>query len=294
MMRRILAVFGLVGGMAIPAMASSYSNAVTALGPDAYWRMQDTSGVGTDQVGNAHPLNNFNGITRGTAGPSLPGMELNELSYGFSGGSGADTSNTPYVPVTGTGARTEILWAQETTSVATLGGIQNLSEYGVYSGSANQFTAFSLGIDSGYDYINGGGSVGYDVFTLNIQGRQVEATTTPIVPGTWYMLAAVFPNGLTTLGNAQLYVNGVPQSLIDDTSAVPATATGADALPFRVGQWHGGYGLNGDETEMSFFDNALSGSQIQGLYNTATGNVPEPASMSVLGVLSLIALRRRR
>ena len=171
--------------------------------------MQDTSGTGTDAVGNTQPLDNFNGITRGTAGPSLPGLGAGELAYGFNGPNAAYTDNTPYIPVTGIAARTCIVWAKETTSQATLGGEQNLMEYGVNQSGPNTGNAFAMGIASGFNNSTGQ-PVGYDTFALNIQGREVQATTTPIVPGDWHMFAVVFPQD-DQLGDAQLYVEACPK-----------------------------------------------------------------------------------
>lgn len=298
-MKRAIAGIGalvLAAGIGSTVQASPYSDAVNALGPDAYWRMQDTSGNGIDQVGNAHPLGDFNGITRGSAGPSLAGMESNQLAYLFTGPNAAYTDNTtPYIPVTGVAARTCIVWAKETTSQAALGGEQNLMEYGVDQSPTNTGTAFAMGIASGFNNSTGQ-PVGYDTFALNVQGREVQATTTPIVPGAWHMFAVVFPSGMATLGDAKLYVDGVSQTLINDTIYVPNTASGTTPLPYRVGQWRGGYGLNGAETEMSFFKSDLSASQIQSLYTVGTtGLVPEPACLGALslGFGSLLVRRRR-
>ena len=70
------------------------------------------------------------------------------------------------------------------------------------------------------------------------------------------------------------------QSLINDVNDVPNTANGLQPLPFRVGQWRGGYGLNGAETEMSFFTSGLSGPQIQALYSIGSTGSGARASLS--------------
>lgn len=289
-MNRTLAVLGavIVTGMAANSMASPYSDAVIALGPDAYWRMQDTAGVGTDEVGNAHPMANFNNVTRGADGPSLPGMEVNQLAYDLGGAAGANTNNNPYVPVSGTGARTGIIWAKIDTSMAPFGGDNSLMSYGPLTGGANTFTGWKMRVAGGWNSSTGQ-PLGYEVFALNIQGREVQATTTPIGLGQWHMFAAVFPAGLTQLGDAQLYVDGVPQTLINDIGAVPNTD--GSQVPMRIGQAYGDWGLDGQLTEAAFFTRGLSAAEIQGLYNAA---VPEPAAAALLGLVMAAACTARR
>jgi hypothetical protein len=278
----------------VRATASVYSDAVLALNPQAYWQLNDASGNGVDLVG-AYPgndpiVNVESGVSRGIPGPSsaaYPGLGPNNLAWGFQTGAGAQTLN--YIPATGNSARTIVGWMELGATPDAQGGEVSFASYGMGQSSSNTGTAFNLDVQDGFNHSTGQ-ALGYDVFALNIGGREVQATTTPISTGTWYMYAAVVPNGATSLGQVQLYVDGVQQSLINDTlvpiNTAPASQT---ATPFRLGRDYGGYGFDGDLSNVSVWNSALTSSQIQGLYqvavtNTLPGNLPPLTPITPAGV----------
>jgi hypothetical protein len=113
--------------------------------------------------------------------------------------------------------------------------------------------------------------------------------------------------GTGKLGEAKLYVNGVLQTLTQDTgvtvqTGLPLTKT---PLPFRVGHDYGGYGMAGKIDEVSVWKSALTEQNILDLYHIAqTGSpvgvagtaVPEPASVALVGMALVMlggAARRR-
>jgi len=356
------------------ARADNYSNAVLGLNPDAYWRFNEAPDNGDpnadsfDETTHGHTLKSVSSVaTQGIAGPSatdsLAGFAADNKSYEYTGpASGAHSDDNPYVPVTGTGPRSVIAWINTNKTVFehTFGqGTIGILDYGTILSGPNTFTGFKFMVTREIDPATQL-PTGNDVFSLNIQGRQV-AGNTPIVPGQWYMLAVTFPGdasaaadfnanrivdardfliwqrgfdplsttstkatgdangdnavdgvdlamwssefgsilpadaGTGKLGDAKLYVNGVLQTLTQDTGVTLQTGLPLDmpALGFRVGHDFGGWGMPGKIDEVSVWKSALSEQNILDLYSIAqTGSpvsvagtsVPEPTSAAILSV----------
>ena len=64
-----LVVAVVVVGMAAVVQASLYSDAINALGPDAYYRGDEVAGPPVDTSSNGHDLDDFFSNTFGAAGP---------------------------------------------------------------------------------------------------------------------------------------------------------------------------------------------------------------------------------
>ena len=111
-----------------------------------------------------------------------------------------------YIPAAGEQPRTVVGWFNtDETRQAHFGPI-DLFGWASNLQLANTFKGWNLKIEFGIDNssVPFVGALGYDVIALNIIGREVQATTTPIEPGVWHMVGVVYDGGV--LGNAEIYV----------------------------------------------------------------------------------------
>jgi hypothetical protein len=113
-------------------------------------------------------------------------------------------------------------------------------------------------------------------------------SATPVNDGAWHMLTGVFDLGV---GQQRLYVDGTLAATTGIVGAMPQNNTA-----FMLG----GVTFNGVQTayfrglvdEVSVYDEALSGAQVNGLL---AGPVPEPGTWALwLGGLGALGLVRRR
>ena len=84
------------------------------------------------------------------------------------------------------------------------------------------------------------------------------------------MLAAIVPDGATTLGETLLFVDGVVQELEYDLNEMIETATGSDPkIPFRIGHDFGGFGTDGRVDEVTVWESALTQTDVENLWSIA-------------------------
>jgi hypothetical protein len=218
--------------------ANSYEASVVALGPLAYWRLNETSGtVAFDKMG-GYDSTDAGGVTVGQPGPrppGFPGFEANNNAVLFDG----------------------------TTSSSSSPGVSLL----------NNRTNFTLCGWINPTVIGQGGFFGQnDVVEFRfLNGTTIELWTTrgsinfaigsAITAGDWCFLVA---SG--TSSNLKLYINGQPVA----TAASTATSGyGASASPFLLSGNTSGNGdpsLNGLMDEVAVYSRTLSDAEISSIY----------------------------
>ncbi len=285
-------------GSAASTWASAYSDAILSLNPNAYYKLDDTSGDGLDSaVGGTHPLAAAyveGGITRGVPGPrasdGFAGMGTTNTSWNFPSnypnGDSAGARTEDYIPVTGAAARTVSAWFRLTQRPGIEGDPANdptsrqadigFLQYGRATSGTGTYKEFRFGVVVETDPITHE-RTGRDIFSLNLGGRSVRGTTTEILQNTWYMATVVFPDGLATAADMHMFINGTQQTLVGDVASVPNTAV-TNPVSFRIGRDFGGYGIGGDIDEVAVWHSALTDEAVTGLYNTALGVVVTPAA----------------
>ncbi len=229
--------------------ANSYEGAVVALGPLAYWRLNETSGtVAFDDAG-GFDSTHVGGVAVGQPGPrspDFPGFEPGNDAVGFDGTTSSSSS----------------------PGVSLLNNRTNLT----VSGWVNPIVLAQ------------GGLFGQnDVFEFRFLNSATIELWTPygsidygfgssISPGQWYFLTAV-----ATSNALMLYVNG--QAVATATSTA-ANGYGTSASPFLLSGNTSGNGdpsLNGMIDEVAVFPRALAASEVAALYATAAyGTVTRP------------------
>jgi hypothetical protein len=215
----------------------------------------------TDSVRGAAGVGTFVGTTSYVPGMIGNGMAFNGSSY-------------LVAPVVGGGlsALSISAWVKfnSNTSWATI--VKNWGE--------SSTGAFHLGLD-------------------NATGNISDSST--ITTGQWYHVVTTF-NG--SANRHILYVNGVSKASVSASGTLTTLGTkmsmGAKLNDSQssAATINTGY-LNGVLDDVSFYDEALSSSQITTLYNnglSGIGAVPEPSALSLLavGLGGLASLRRRR
>jgi Concanavalin A-like lectin/glucanases superfamily/Prealbumin-like fold domain len=105
----------------------------------------------------------------------------------------------------------------------------------------------------------------HPAFFYNGGGALFVDSSTNIVPGTWYHLAAAY-NGTTK--QVTMYVNGVPTV----TSAPIASAWTADTASVEIGRWAPGntWYFSGAIDEPSIYNRALSDAEVNQLYQSSS------------------------
>jgi MYXO-CTERM domain-containing protein len=131
---------------------------------------------------------------------------------------------------------------------------------------------------------------------LETQGGGNLINTTPEIDnGNWHLITVVVPSETATLGDVRAYVNGnTATDLFAGNTSAAAINTITSALVFGDSVL-GGRVPNGYLDDFQLYDEALTTTQIQYLYNNPGSVVPEPAA-AALGLVGVGAffLRRRR
>ena len=127
---------------------------------------------------------------------------------------------------------------------------------------------------------------GYKIYIKLGDGKARGFGQNVLSDAEWHHLV-VTRNGTNVLTDVAVYVDGVAMS---QTALGTGSMSTADAI--RIGaRADGTQRADGGMDEVALFNTELSASDVTDLYNAA---IPEPATMTLLGVGGLLALVRRR
>ena len=259
-----------LGRLAVPAnTVAAYSNPVLESNPVAYWRLEELVSVAkaADWSGN-NRTGTYTGGTKGAAHP-LPydpanvGVILNGSSDYIS-----PDSSLPASIFSG-GSYSVEMWFNADTL--------HQGDLAAFTTSAGHAILLELETNGKIRFLHrwpAGGSGGTDIYSTNLY------TTDE-----WHYLVAVKDGA-----DMKLYLDGV----LDPTTATDAsTINGAlDLALGRIGKSISGRYFNGMLDDIALYDRALTYEEI---YYHYTGiAIPEPATLSLLGLGALGLLRRRR
>jgi hypothetical protein len=243
---------------AVTAPSSAYADAVMALSPIGYWRLEDL----TDSSGNGLTLTTLAGTGMTDAGSLLPA----EPSSGAKHLDGATwLGHADDALLKPTAGITMIAWVEPDT----------IGALAIFSKNGHALRLQSNGHFQAHFWQ--GTSGGGDLF---FEGSTVATT------GQAYMVAATYEGTV-----AKLYVNGVEDATLSFTSPINNTSTD----PVMVGGQTSATGWVGTIDEVAFFGTALTASQIADLYSSSPAwpdetNTGVPAGTTLTTVSSDVTL----
>jgi len=283
-MRRItnmLLVVSVVLLVAATVQASTYSDKVLGYGSDlvAYYRFQET-GTSDVTADNAQGNAAYDGTTSGNAGGML-GITAPRAANGWAG-LGEDNTSFLFDGVNNNVRLPSALQTAIDDNTMTFAAMVKLN-----SGNSRIFDSITTGVSNPLTIQNW--SIDGQKLVVMIDDNSDNGRyygNGEHIDGDWHHLV-VTRNGASR-DDVAVYVDGVSLahtrtgngSLFDGTTAsIGSKANESDQF------------VNGGIDEVAFFSRALSASEVTSLYNAA---VPEPATMTLLGVGGLLALVRRR
>lgn len=223
-----------------PASVSSYAEAILALGPKAYWRLNEQAGTTlADQTG-SYPLTLSGGYALGENG-ALATHHDDAVLFG----SGSATSSGPVLPTATSAPFSFAFWVRATGVITTWRDFARQYQF-----NATGHVRFILSATGSLRYSDFGESIVTTNSTVSTDWRMAVLTRSAAGIVSWYVDGQLDVQG-TGHGNA-----------IHDTN-------------FKLGV----AGANRPDLildEAAVFDYALSAEQVQSLYELGTGYFFEP------------------
>lgn len=305
----VIVVTAAASALASAASAGTYSTAVLASGPTAYYQMDsdptvygdslvDSSGNGNDgtwgSLDSTATTPSIGTPTSGVAGGAFGGLDAGNVGANFGGNNAADGKPADVMDLLADGTFDN---AQATVAflMATGGGGNDGRIFTTGSSDANQFKI----VYGTSDFFAG---VGHDFAALAISTgdfapKQIRSSVFSFDTGglnNWAHVVVVRNDGVAA--NSNIYVNGVDLtaslSVVGDSYGTTDTSAHIGARR-ESSNTAGNGGYEGNLDEFAYWNRALSANEVAGLYSALT--VPEPSSvlLSVLGLLGVVGARRR-
>jgi len=269
------AVQALAANTATPlTLPASFSkNPIQEANPAAYWRLEETIAGGgmADLSGNDyHGNGSATGLTKGIAHPLF--YDPDNRAMAFNGSTGFLATGAPILTAdfAGDGSYSIELWFN--AAALQQGDLLALTA----TGTNNHGILLETEADGRIRFLHrvpAGAAGGTDLYSSQLY------TTDE-----WHYLAAVKDGS-----QMKLYIDGI---LDPNTATDATTVSGAlDAAIGRAGKNNSALYFNGMLDEIALYDRALTEGEI---YLHFTGTIPEPGTLSLVGLGVLALLRRRR
>ncbi|MGH9680953.1 MAG: Ig-like domain-containing protein, partial [Candidatus Acidiferrales bacterium] len=259
----IHAVFGGMTGSANLTVSGALSGAL------AHWTFDDGTGsTAVDATGNGYNATLFNGVTwiSGKIGGAVSVNNVNQFI------------SSPSINLTATHAMSISMWANRTYTNGGGSGDVLLEFSSNYNSNLGSFGIFP---DESADC---GGVQAMEIGTHSTAGYNVSCFTQPS-SGVWHHLAVVLDDSQPAASQISLYIDGVLQTPLSH----PNTSTDADAFgnyPLYMFARGGTSAYAGGQMDdLQVYSRALSGSEIQQIYNNAAINFSMttlPSSQTVI------------
>lgn len=264
------AVTPLVLAAAFTTPASTHAAAV------AQYHFNESSGTTAfDSAGS------FNG-TLSLAGASFVPGGISGNAISLTQASGGLVNMGSSFPAFASGDFSIVLWVNTTTTAA----------------DTIALSKHKAGVQNGYllaiNTTGGGGQTNKATFTAGSEFVSQSPTSTSTVnDGLWHQIVGVYLAG----GTHSIYVDGSPVEASTPSQTVPDLSA-----PFLIGGVREVAGTNNPEArytglvdEVQVYNQALTASQIDFLFQNPAQVVPEPGTLSlfVFGIVGLLTLKRR-
>lgn len=271
-----IASLAIAGAMPASAALTAYRNAVLSNAPIVYYEFDETSGTAANNSGSLSANSDYNGTLTGT-------ITLNQTSF-TNGGNAFDFGGGRITFADTLGAMTE--WTVEAWINVASTGISDAHLFGNDLGGWNDDVLIGMSPEG-----NTGG-VGAGNFGVVQQGSpgsvRDHAGGTTLSINTWHHVVVT---GSTTAGELSVYVDGTLAET--NSSLTNGVSFGDNAYAIGAKRATGGNEFDGLIDEVAVYNRALTGTQINNNFNSIT-SVPEPSSVTLLGLGGLALILRRR